>query len=546
MNAIGPALHTARRTTRRDPARRTSAHRQDACPPTARCRSSASCWRSACPRSRSARWRDPTSSRHWPTRSTSSPRSTPEELARVLDLGGDAAARREGRGRRCAQLPVLLLGVGFPQQGQHRAQPPRTAWRRCPTPSGSRHEVGGAIQLCIATAFTCPFEGLTDPERVIGIAADPRPRAPTDIVVCDTIGQAIPTQVTDLIHGVRERTPQRRIVFHGHDTWGLGVANTLAAIDAGATHGRRLTRRPRRLPVRPRRQRQHLHRGPVVRDATGLASRPSTLASMVEITDKLLAELGEPNRSRSAQGARSKSTAFDWVIGSSGDRTCRDVIPPSWSPTPSPSRGWARCALRAVCMCPTNTDARGTPRCLRSGDFDVVVAQLSDRFDADLLATAKLAGISNYAVGYDNIDIPAATANGIPVGNTPGVLTDATADLAMLLILATARRAVEADQFTRSGQFTGWKPELLLGQDVSGATLGLAGFGRIARATAQRAAAFGMDDHVLLAPTRWADRRRRGTRPSALSGASSRLARTRRSAATSFPCMCRWPRPPGI
>lgn len=121
-----------------------------------------------------------------------------------------------------------------------------------------------------------------------------------------------------------------------------------------------------------------------------------------------------------------------------------------------------------------------------------MVAQLSDRFDADLLAQAKLTGISNYAVGYDNIDVPAATHNAIVVGNTPGVLTDATADLAMLLILASARRAIEADRFTRSGQFTGWKPELLLGQDVSGATLGLVGFGRIARATAHRAAAFGM------------------------------------------------------
>ena len=96
-------------------------------------------------------------------------------------------------------------------------------------------EVGGAIQLCIATAFTCPFEGLTDPERVIGIANDPRTEGGDDIVVCDTIGQAIPTQVSDLVSGIRERTPQRRIVFHGHDTWGLGVANTLAAIDAGAT-----------------------------------------------------------------------------------------------------------------------------------------------------------------------------------------------------------------------------------------------------------------------------------------------------------------------
>ena len=96
-------------------------------------------------------------------------------------------------------------------------------------------EVGGSIQLCIATAFTCPFEGVTDPERVIGIAADPRTAGADDIVICDTIGQAVPTQVADLILAVKDRTPERRIVFHGHDTWGLGVANSLAAIDAGAT-----------------------------------------------------------------------------------------------------------------------------------------------------------------------------------------------------------------------------------------------------------------------------------------------------------------------
>jgi glyoxylate reductase len=142
-------------------------------------------------------------------------------------------------------------------------------------------------------------------------------------------------------------------------------------------------------------------------------------------------------------------------------------------------------------------DASPTPDELRdacgSGEFAVVVAQLSDRFEPDLLSAAKLVGISNSAVGYDNIDIDAATANGILVGNTPGVLTDATADLAMLLILATARRAIEADHFTRAGKFTGWKPDLLLGQDVSGATLGLVGFGRIARATAHRATAFGME-----------------------------------------------------
>lgn len=127
-----------------------------------------------------------------------------------------------------------------------------------------------------------------------------------------------------------------------------------------------------------------------------------------------------------------------------------------------------------------------------SGKYRVVVSQLRDRFDADLLASASLVGISNYAVGFDNIDIAAATEHGITVANTPGVLTDSTADIAMLLILSTARRAVEADAFVRSGSFTGWEPELLLGSDVSGRVLGLAGFGRIARATARRALGFGM------------------------------------------------------
>lgn len=127
-----------------------------------------------------------------------------------------------------------------------------------------------------------------------------------------------------------------------------------------------------------------------------------------------------------------------------------------------------------------------------SGEYSVVVSQLRDRFDAALLGSARITGISNYAVGFDNIDIDAATARGITVANTPGVLTNSTADIAMLLILSTARRVIEADHFVRSGAFTGWEPELLLGSDVSGQVLGLAGFGRIARATARRALGFGM------------------------------------------------------
>ncbi|MGJ9404187.1 2-hydroxyacid dehydrogenase [Arthrobacter sp. KK5.5] len=132
------------------------------------------------------------------------------------------------------------------------------------------------------------------------------------------------------------------------------------------------------------------------------------------------------------------------------------------------------------------------------GEYDVVVTQLGDRIDAPLLASAKIRGVANFAVGYNNIDVAAASARGILVGNTPGVLTDATADIALLLILGTARRVVEADAFVRAGRFHGWEPELMLGSDVSGRTLGLAGFGRIARATARRALGFGME--VLFAP----------------------------------------------
>lgn len=149
-------------------------------------------------------------------------------------------------------------------------------------------------------------------------------------------------------------------------------------------------------------------------------------------------------------------------------------------------------------------DASTLRQACESGDYDVIVAQVKDRFDADLLSTAKIRGVSNFAVGYDNIDVAAATARAVMIGNTPGVLTDATADVAMLLMLAVGRRAVEADTLLRTGRFTGWSPELLLGQDISGATLGLAGFGRIGRATARRALAFDME--VLFSPRPPGDR----------------------------------------
>lgn len=126
-------------------------------------------------------------------------------------------------------------------------------------------------------------------------------------------------------------------------------------------------------------------------------------------------------------------------------------------------------------------------------DCEGVLTLLSDKMDAEVMDSApKLRVISNYAVGYDNIDVEEATKRGIMVTNTPGVLTETTADLAFALILATARRIVEADKYTRKGIWKTWGPMLLLGQDVYGATLGIIGFGRIGQAVARRAKGFNM------------------------------------------------------
>jgi glyoxylate reductase len=121
-----------------------------------------------------------------------------------------------------------------------------------------------------------------------------------------------------------------------------------------------------------------------------------------------------------------------------------------------------------------------------------IVSQLMDPIRETVLSTPGLKIVSNVAVGFDNIDIPAATAHKVMVTNTPGVLDDATADFAFTLIMATARRIVEADSFTRQGKFRGWAIDMMLGADVHGATLGLIGVGRIGRGVAHRAKGFNM------------------------------------------------------
>ena len=119
---------------------------------------------------------------------------------------------------------------------------------------------------------------------------------------------------------------------------------------------------------------------------------------------------------------------------------------------------------------------------------------LTDRVDAALIdGSPDLRAIANYAVGYDNIDLDAAAARGIPVGNTPDVLTDATADLTWALLLAAARKLPEAVAAVRDGDWLTWEPAMYLGAAVFGATLGIVGFGRIGRAVARRASGFDME-----------------------------------------------------
>ncbi|MFE3193368.1 hydroxymethylglutaryl-CoA lyase [Nocardia sp. NPDC059240] len=178
-------------------------------------------------------------------------------------------------------------------------------------------EAGGRIQLCLATAFTCPFDGPVDPARVLAIAADPRAEGSADIVIADTLGQAYPGQVGALIGAVaatgRWGTPQRRIVFHGHDTWGMGVANSLAALAAGAAVVDGSLGGLGGCPFAPGAS------GNTSSEDLLFATRPEwftppALSELAKISENLLTELGEPNRSRTIEGARSKAEAFEWVI----------------------------------------------------------------------------------------------------------------------------------------------------------------------------------------------------------------------------------------
>ena len=127
-------------------------------------------------------------------------------------------------------------------------------------------------------------------------------------------------------------------------------------------------------------------------------------------------------------------------------------------------------------------------------DADGLLCLLTDTIDADVISSLpKLKMIANYAVGFNNVDVETATQKKIPVSNTPGVLTDTTAELAWALVFSVARRIMESDSFCRDGKFEGWGPMLMLGQDISKKTLGIIGAGRIGTAMALKSKGFDMN-----------------------------------------------------
>jgi len=152
--------------------------------------------------------------------------------------------------------------------------------------------------------------------------------------------------------------------------------------------------------------------------------------------------------------------------------------------------------LAAICNLEVWEDHLPPPYSLiaeKAKTLEGLLCLLTDKIDANLIDNApNLKVISNMAVGYDNIDVPSATQRGIPVGNTPGVLTETSADFAFALLMAVARRIPEAQQYVKDGQWQTWHPTILSGQDIYGATLGIIGLGRIGQAVARRAKGFGM------------------------------------------------------
>ncbi|GAA4512982.1 beta/alpha barrel domain-containing protein [Brevibacterium yomogidense] len=174
-------------------------------------------------------------------------------------------------------------------------------------------EAGAELQLCFATAFTCPFDGPVDPARTLALAADPRGERCSEVVIADTLGQADPQQVGALVAAADRTAPDHGIVFHGHDTWGMGVANSLAAVAAGAVAVDGALAGLGGCPFAPGAS------GNTASEDLLFALKPGwltqeTFARIVGLGERITGLLGEDGTSRAAQGARSKAEAFPWVV----------------------------------------------------------------------------------------------------------------------------------------------------------------------------------------------------------------------------------------
>jgi len=173
--------------------------------------------------------------------------------------------------------------------------------------------VGGSVQLCVATSFTCPFEGEVGIGRFSSILEDPRTEGASDVVVCDTLGQAHPAEVERRVALARATRPELGIVYHGHDTWGLGVANAAAAVAGGADVIDGALGGLGGCPFAPGAS------GNTATEDLVFAFRPAwatpeSFGALVRLGEEITGTLGEPNRSRARDGARSRARAFPWVL----------------------------------------------------------------------------------------------------------------------------------------------------------------------------------------------------------------------------------------
>ncbi|ALJ19216.1 hydroxymethylglutaryl-CoA lyase [Microbacterium sp. No. 7] len=192
-------------------------------------------------------------------------------------------------------------------------RPTETSLDAMPDAIAVAREAGGVVQLCIATAFTCPFEGIVPSRRLAEILDDERTDGAVDVVIGDTLGQTHPAEAGARTALVARHRPGLGVVFHGHDTWGLGVANAVAAVDNGATVVDGALGGLGGCPFAPGAS------GNTATEDLAFALRPDwvapeSFAALVRLGEDVTGTLDEPNRARTRAGARSDAHAFPWVL----------------------------------------------------------------------------------------------------------------------------------------------------------------------------------------------------------------------------------------